>query len=175
MPKNTIGGKHKHLKKNTAVEKKFTILEIDDNVSYAYTTKAYGNRSFDAIILKTLATVRFQAQYKRRKSRVTVGSLIKLSLVKDFTKETYVVEDLCCSTEAKAILKSSEYEKNYRKILQDNDMTYKSGCGDSIIEFDQQDDYEVDDNDKRPSLSYSDAVMISDDDDDDDDLDIDNL
>ena len=72
MVKNKIGGKHKHLKKSDGDEK-FILLEIDDEIEYAYVTKAYGNRTFDAILIKSLKTVRFQAQYKKRKHRVGVG------------------------------------------------------------------------------------------------------
>lgn len=164
MPKNTIGGKHKHLKKAPVLEKKFDLLDLDDHIEYAYATKAYGNRMFDAIILKSLKTVRFQAQYKRRKSRVVVGSLIKLSLVKDFTKETYIVEDICGENEIKAVAKSDDYEHNYKKVLLNNDMTYRSNNSSSVFEFDLCDENVSDDDcDNKNKISYTEAVMISDD------------
>ena len=117
MPKNTIGGKHKHLKKETFVEKKFDVLSLDGDLAYAYTTKAYGNRTFDAIILKSHKTVRFQAQYKRRKARITVGSLIRIARITDFTKETYVVDEICGPDETRIVQKHEDYEQNYRKVL----------------------------------------------------------
>jgi hypothetical protein len=166
MPKNTIGGKHKHLKKNPVIVKKFELLDLDDDIAYAYITKAYGNRTFDAIILKSYKLIRFQAQYKRRKARVAVGSLIRTSLIKDFTKETYVVEDICSPEEVKAVQKDEDYEQNYRKILCDHDVTYRAGNTDSFIEFDQDHYQDEEDNVKRPSISYSEAVVISDDDSD---------
>ena len=110
--------------------------------------------------------IRFQAQYKRRKARVAVGSLIRTSLIKDFTKETYVVEDICSPEEVKAVQKDDDYEQNYRKILCDHDVTYRAGNTDSFIEFDQDHYQDEEDNVKRPSISYSEAVVISDDDSD---------
>ena len=174
MPKNKIGGRHKHLKKAGAVEKKFDLLGIDDTIAYAYVTKPYGNRTFDAVIIKSNKLVRFQAQYKRRKVRVVVGKLIRLSLAVDFTKEFYVVDDLCGEQETKFIEKSSIYKENYKRIRQANDMTHRDGDADTVFDFDNLGNALADkdkdkDKAKRPSISYDVAGDISDDSDDSDD------
>lgn len=174
MVKNKIGGKHKHLKKSDGDEK-FILLGVNDEIEYAYVTKAYGNRAFDAILIKSLKTVRFQAQYKKRKHRVTVGGLIHLALAKDFTNQYYVVENICGPEETKCVEKSEHYKDNYRMIRQQNDMTYNSNNQDTF-DFDKDDDQDDDDQEyEKPSISYGEAVEISDNDSDDSELDIDNL
>jgi len=135
MPKNKIGGKHKHLK-NTVVNTKFKFLEISDDVSYAYVTKAYGNRTFDAVILKAEKCVRFTAQYKRRKARVGLGNLIKISNAPAFTKDFYVVEDLCGELETKAVEKSDLYKDQYRRARQEYGAATHDGDADVETLFD---------------------------------------
>lgn len=173
MVKNKIGGKHKHLKKSDGDEK-FILLGVNDEIEYAYVTKAYGNRAFDAILIKSLKTVRFQAQYKKRKHRVTVGGLIHLALAKDFTNQYYVVENICGPEEIKCVEKSEHYKDNYRMIRQQNDMTYNSNNQDTF-DFDKDDDQDDDQEYEKPSISYGEAVEISDNESDDSELDIDNL
>ena len=50
------------------------------------------------------------------------------------------------------------------KYCLDNDIAYRAGNTNNLIEFEQNDDDQDDDQEtKRPSISYSEAVMISDD------------
>jgi len=179
MPKNKIGGKHKHLKKAGAVEKKFDLLGMDDTIAYAYVTKPYGNRTFDAVIIKSNKLVRFQAQYKRRKVRVVVGKLIRLSLAVDFTKEFYVVDDLVGELETKFIEKSPAYKENYKRIRQANDMTHRDGDADTVFDFDNlgnalADEDKEKEKPKRAGISY-DVVADIPDSSDESDFDIDDL
>jgi len=169
MPKNKIGGKHKHLKKSGGGEKKFDPLSLDDTISYAYVTKAYGNRYFDAIILKEQKCVRFQAQHKRKKFRVVVGGLIRLSLATDFTKEFYVVDDVCGEQEIKSVEKSADYKDSYKRTRQENDMTHQDGDADTV--FDVGEILPDVEKPKKPSIAYDDAIELPDSDSEDFDID----
>lgn len=163
MPKNTFGGKHKHLKKHVNKVEKFELLSVKDDVQYAYISKEYGNRTFDAIILNTYKTVRFQAQYRKRKARVGVGMLVRISLAEDFTNAYYVVEGICGEQETKCVEKSEEYSDKYRKIKQDNDFTYRNGDGNRTFDFEDNDEDSDEEQDvEKKTLSYAEAIMISD-------------
>lgn len=168
MPKNVHGGKHKHLKNTTEIREKFDMIDISDNdVEYAYVSKAYGNRTFDAIILKSCKQIRFQAQFKRRKARVAVGMVIRVSLATDFTNPYYTVEGICGENEIKCIEKSRDYRDNYKRIRQNNDLTYKEGDANTVFDFEHDSSHE--DEPTKVSVSYDD--IISDNCDSDYDLD----
>ena len=134
MPKNLHGGKHKHLKKEIAKENKIIFLEPSDELMYAYVVKGFGNRNFDITILKNHKTVRICAQYRRKKKRIAVGDIIKVSVSNSFTEEFYAPEEVCCEQEVRMIENSDEYSMNLRKIRNQYDFTHREV--DSAIEFD---------------------------------------
>ena len=134
MPKNLHGGKHKHLKKEVPTERKITFIEPSDDMMYAYVAKGYGNRNFDITILKNHKTVRICAQYRRRKKRIAVGDIIKVSVSNSFTEEFYAAEEVCCEHEVRMIENSEEYSMDLRKIRNQHDFTHREV--DSAIEFD---------------------------------------
>ena len=130
MPKNKFGGKHKHLKKEQAVEK-YHFLKPGSELMYAYVSKAYGNRMFDIVILESRKTIRIHAQYRKRKARISVGILIKVSCSDAFTSEYYAVEDICGENETREVQKSDEYQSNYRMITNEHDIVND----DSFVQF----------------------------------------
>ena len=104
-----------------------------------------------------------------------MGSLIYLSLVKDFTNEFYVVESICGEEEVKVVEKSTEYKDNYKLIRQQNDLTFRDGDADTIFDFDdlavatdkiadihhKKDGAEDQSSTKRNSVSYEDIGIDS--------------
>lgn len=167
MPKNKFGGKHKHHKNEQSVER-FDFAEPGDDIMYAYVSKAYGNRAFDAAIITSRKTVRLQAQYKKRKHRIAVGNLIKIACSTDFSNEYYLIVGICGENERRMVQSSEQYSINYRAVTNEHDIVMDDG---SSVQFGYDEEVEElvkpqVEIDFPPSESDSDGI---------DDLDIDDL
>ena len=167
MPKNKFGGKHKHLKNEVVVEK-YEFLEPGSDVMYAYVSKAYGNRAFDAVIISTCKTVRLQAQYKKRKKRIAVGNLITIARSDDFTQDFYLIVGICGDVERREVQCSGQYGVNYRAITNEHDIVTDDG---SSVQFGY--DEESDEQMVKPQVEID--YPPSDPEDDLDEYDIDDL
>ena len=167
MPKNKIGGKHKHLKKDDGNNKKFDFIEPDtEGIYYAYVGKCYGNRQFDVILLKNKKKVRMGVPLKRRKKRIAEGNLIKICKAECFTKETYCYEEKCEENEVNFVANSDEYGRNYKSIKGSYDL-FVNATSDGVY-FTKN---EVEEVGKKVEISYEDVLDLSDEDDDEDDED----
>jgi hypothetical protein len=164
MPKNKFGGKHKHLSKDVK-EKKFDFINpYDQGVCYAFVGKAYGNRQFDAVILKNRQTIRLSVPLKRRSKRISEGNLIKICKADCFTKETYCFEGKCEENEVFYVRNSVEYENNYKNIKSSYDIFADNNT--DGVNFEKSED-KIDEKGSRNSVSYEEFLKMSEDEDED--------
>lgn len=167
MPKNKFGGKHKHQKSEQNIVERFDFVEIDDDdLAYAYVSKAYGNRMFDIVLLKDIKTIKIKTQFRKRRSRISVGNLVTVGKSTDFTEDFYVVDRICGDIEKNLVQKSQEYSLNFKKITNEYSITNDS----SDIYFEYGDD--DDDHDGKQEATFEDSDQDSD---EDSDQDLDNL
>ena len=175
MPKNKFGGKHKHLSRDIK-DKRFEFIEPDnDEVYYAYVGKAYGNRQFDAVIIKNMQKIRLNVPLKRKSKRISENNLIKVSKATCFTKETYCFEGKCEENEINYVEGSEEYCINYKSIK--NSYALFTDNSTKGIQFSALDEEDEEENEEKREVSYEEFLGFNENTDSDisDNIDIDDL